>query len=149
MKVKEFLEQVQQLLRTTGDEEFEFENPSEMSMFLYGFRAPSRHNGNYVDGVWHMVRPEGKPPIEMKISRGSTVISRRVLIEVANIVTDEVNDMLLCEFGPDAKLHEYICVDGPTPQGRAGGFCCNGKLKREKLDGWWRFWRRHYCWRRC
>ena len=70
MKVKEFFDQVQQLLDTTDDAEFEFKNPSEMSMFLYGFRTPPRHNGNYEDGVWYMARPEGKPPVEMKLSRG-------------------------------------------------------------------------------
>lgn len=122
MKVNEFLCQVRQLLNTTANEQFEFVNPSEMSSFLYGFRALPRHSGYYEDGIWTMVRSEGKTPVKMKVSPACTLVSRSVLIEVANIVVDEVNDMLLCEYGPDAKLHEYVASSASGPSPRRGAF---------------------------
>lgn len=122
MNVQEFLDQVQQLLRTTDDDQFEFENPSEMASSLYGFRTSPRHFGGYENGVWTMFRTEGKSPVEMKLSPECTIVSRSALIEVANIVVDEVNDMLLCEYGPDAKLHEYVASSASGPSPRRGAF---------------------------
>ena len=122
MKISEFLGQVRQLLTTSGDEQFAFENPSEISAFLYGFRALSRHSGYYEDGIWTMVRSEGKSPVEMKLSPECTIVGRSALIEVANIVVDEVNDMLLCEYSPDAKLHEYVASSASGPSPRRGAF---------------------------
>ena len=115
MKVKDFIVQAQALLHTT-DDYFWFENPGDMSSFLYGFRSLQRHPGDYKDGVWTMVRAEGKYPIEMKVSSESTIVSRRSLFEIANMVVDEANDMLLCEYGPNAKLYEHVCVEGFKPQ---------------------------------
>ena len=115
MKVQEFLDQVQQLLLTT-DDVFAFETPGDMSGFLHGFRSFRRHSGDYKDGVWTMVRAKGRCPVEMRVGREATVVSRSSLLEIANIVVDEVNDMLLCEYGPTAKLYERVCVEGHGPQ---------------------------------
>ena len=60
-----------------------------------------------------MVRDKGKSPVEMRISLESTAVSRRSLLEIANIVVDEANDMLLCEYGPTAKLYDKPIVSSP------------------------------------
>ena len=100
-----------ELLRT-DEEQFEFTNPSDASIFLREFR--SRHAGEFEGDVWTMLRIKGKRPVEIKITPVSTVISRGSMIEIFNILRDEINDVLTCRFGSEAKLHDAICVEDVT-----------------------------------
>ena len=116
LELQEFLKEVERLMRTT-DDLFAFETPGAMSTALHKFRSNRRrHPGDYKDGVWTMVRSEGKSPVEMRVGPESTVVSRRALLEISNVLIEEENDRLQSKFGPTARLYERVCNDTPNKE---------------------------------
>ena len=105
MRAKDFVELIREKL-STDEKQFEFKNPSDESMFLYGFRA--QHPGEFDGDVWTMMRTWKKKSIQIKVNNVSTTIDRRSLIEMGNVLTIEINDLLRCKFGEEAKLHEFV-----------------------------------------
>ena len=102
MQLKDFVA----FVAKTKTEQFEFKNPSDESRFLGKFR--NKHPGEFDGDVWIMLRPAKKAPIEIKVTRDSTIVDRKTLVEICNVATSETNDMLRMNFGGNAILHEFI-----------------------------------------